>query len=290
MTSGPGSERRRQLRHRFDRRVRVERHRLAGDPLRELRRTLVERFLVRNLRKTSGPILEVGPGPGRFTPVLLRFGRPTVLLDLSTKMLRAARDAVEGTRVRPRRKPWAYVRGAAEGFPMLRDRTFGAIVILGTLGYLGFEGVQALQGAARVLRPGGILITETTCATGSVFEVFPGDPRGAKTLLENPTRYHVWEIFRQGHQPFDPPRFAPLEWRFWRPPEVTEAVERQGFEVLERMSVAPMLGNQVRLLQTLYKSRRAWNTTLAIEEDAGHRPECFGLGPAFLLSAQLAGS
>lgn len=289
MQRRPGSSpslRRTRVRAAFDRQVGRERRRLEGGARVTLQRTLIERFLTRNLERIPGPLLEVGPGPGRFTPILLTAGRPAVLLDLSRRMLSAARRNLRALPPRRRAQLWGYVRGAAEGLSMFRDRSFGAVVILGTLGFLGQEGALAVRGAGRVLRHGGLLVVETASATAATAQLFPRAAPAARRLLERPAPYHTWRVFREGYQPYDPVHWAPWEWRFWRPGEIEEVVRRAGFETVERMAVAPMLGNQDRLLSYLSRSSRAWRTLLVLEEEAGHRPECFGLGPVFLLAAR----
>jgi ubiquinone/menaquinone biosynthesis C-methylase UbiE len=269
----------------FDAQVSEERRRLAGSADRELRRTLIERFLRRNLARVSGRLLEIGPGPGRLTPVLTRLGAPVALLDLSRPMLRAARSAFR--RVSLGNRPFAYVQGAAEGLRMFRDSTFGAVVIVGLFGFFARDGDLVLEGAARALRPGGTLVVETQSATGAVSEIFPRSPSGARAILRSPERFYLERIFREGYQPYDPEHFANWEYRFWRPDEIVRSLETHGFRVVDRMSIAPMLGAQPRLLAQMAQDRAAWPHALEYEERAGRRPECLGIGFGLLTSARL---
>ncbi len=83
------SERRRRIRERFDTQVDRERRRYSGQAWRLLVRELRDRFLERYLPQGHGWVLELGPGPGRFTPTILSSGARVVAVDLSLPMLRA---------------------------------------------------------------------------------------------------------------------------------------------------------------------------------------------------------
>ncbi len=250
----------------------------------ELRRTLAERFLRRNLEKVTGPILEVGPGTGRFSPVILSTGAPTVLLDLSRPMLRAARSHLRRQGLATR--PWGYVLGAAEDFRPFHEGSFGAVVIVGLFGFFSHDGERLLGAAFRLLRPGGYLLVEGVGPSNATFEIFPTASANARQIYREPDRFHFWSVIRNGYQPFDPEHFAPWEFRFWRAPQLTRALEREGFEVVERMALAPTLGNQPEALRVYHRDAKAWNTLLLGEEEVGHWEECLGVGPTYLIAAR----
>ena len=250
----------------------------------ELRRTLAERFLRRNLKSVKGPILEVGPGTGRFSPLLLSTGAPTVLLDLSRPMLRASRSHLRRQGLATR--PWGYVLGAAEGFRPFREGSFGAVVIVGLFGFFSHEGDRLIEAAFRLLRPGGCLVLEGVGPSNATFEIFATASAKTRRIYRDPHQYHFWSVVRTGYQPFDPKRFAPWEFRFWRAPQLTRALEREGFEVVERMALAPTLGNQPEALRIYHRDRKAWKTLLLGEEEMGHWEECLGVGPTYLVAAR----
>lgn len=282
--SDPSPElRRRRLLRRFEALVDVEKDRLGGSPERDLRRLLVERFLRRHLAAVRGRVLEIGPGTGRFTPFLGGRGRKLVLLDLSPAMLRAARD--RGRKLPPARRPRAYLRGAAEGLRMLRPRSMDAVVLLGTFGFFGRDVAPVLDGVRRALRPGGLLVLEAVSPTGATTEVFPPRPDLAVRILHAPRTHYLWRVLREGYQPYDPAHLANWEFGFWRPSILLPHLERHGFRVVERMSVAPITGNQPRLVRHLRRDPRAWRTLLQLEEEAGHFDEMLGGGPVWLIAA-----
>ena len=264
--------------------VDAERGRLVGSPRNDLRRTLIERFLARNLSGQKGPYLEIGPGPGRFTPLLLDRKVPVVLLDISRPMLRAARRSLHH-RKDPRR-PWGYIEAPAEDLPMLRDKSLGAITLVGLFGFFGYEGEGMIQSAYRALRPGGLLIVEAQAASHAIFAELSRDANQTLPILQEPKRHHFDRILEEGFQPLDPDHAANWDFRFWRPPELMNALHRAGFTIEEAMSVAPTLGNQDAALQTYRGDRRAWKNLIETEEMLGHRPECLGGGSVYLIAAR----
>jgi len=261
-----------------------ERRRLVGSASADLRRTLTERFLARNLASAPGPILEVGPGPGRFTTVLGRLGRPLVLLDLAVPMLRAARRATARGLGRRTARP-AFVQAAAEALPF-PARTFGAVVLVGLFGFFAGDGPAALTEAARVLRPGGRLVVETQSRTQSIGSILPGAPETARTIYRRPREYHLARILARGDQPLDPAHYANWEYRYWRAPELEGAVRAAGFDPVDRMSVGPGVGLHGSLAAALRRDRVAWPHVVATEEVLGRWPENWGAGAAFLLAAR----
>lgn len=280
-----GIARRGTLRTRFSGREmrRREHARLVGSAKRDLRRTLIERFLLRHLRNGSGPILEIGPGTGRFTSTLLSLRRPTVLLDLSGPMLRTARAGVR--RRRPGgRLPCDYVQGAAEALPFGPGR-FGAVVLVGVFGFLARDGPLALREAARVLRPDGVVVVETQSATQAMGALFPESPRGARQILRRPKHHYLDRVLAEGYQPFDPPRGANWEFRYWRPAEIDRAVRAAGFRTEDRMAVGAGVGLHAEVVRLLRRDRTAWRNLVRTEERVGRWEEVHGGGATFLLAA-----
>ena len=52
------------------------------------------------------------------------------------------------------------------------------------------------------------------------------------------------------------------------------------------MSIAPTFGTQDISHRSFRRDRTVWANLIQTAEDLGHRPECFGCGHAYLLSAR----
>lgn len=279
--------RQQRIRSRAERETVREHQRLIGSPTADLRRTLIERFLARNLKGLRGPILEVGSGTGRFTPVLLHTGEPTILLDLSRPMLKAARRHLR--RRVGLEQPWGYLEGAAENLAMIRGDSLGAVVLVGFFGMLANDGPLVLRSLSEKLRKGGRVIVEAQGPSNAVQENLSHPEKFQypiiRRLYREPDKYCMWQVIREGYQPFDPSRLANWEYRFWRPHELEAELVRAGFSIHELMSVGPGLGTQVESLRALHRDSRAWRNLVEMEEELGHWPECLGSGPVYLVSA-----
>jgi SAM-dependent methyltransferase len=146
------SDRRRDLRTRFDAQIRKEWDRYASDRRLILSRTLRERFLLRHLKGRSGTILELGPGPGRFTPILARSARNRfIAVDLSKSGLQAARQRLGRTRPSVR---GLWVQAAGEQLPMRNGSIDHAVVLGNVVNFAARDGDLLLRELARVLRRG----------------------------------------------------------------------------------------------------------------------------------------
>ena len=121
------------------------------------------RRLVQSPRRTVaavglGPdarVLELGSGPGFFSPFLVRATRgPVVLFDLQIEMLQIAHDRV-------RFAPTAVLlQGDGSRLP-LRNASFDAVFIATVLGEIPDQG-GCLDEVRRVLRPGGTFAVSET--------------------------------------------------------------------------------------------------------------------------------
>ena len=168
---------------------------------------------------------------------------------------------------------------------MFPDAALGGVVIVGLFGMFGHDGVELLRSVHRVLRPGGILIVEAQGASHAIFtELSRGGP-GARAIFREPERYYLRRILEEGFQPKDPEHLANYEYRFWRPEELVGEFQSAGFSAKEVMSVAPILGSQDLALKSFRRDRSVWANLILTEEDLGHRPECWGGGHAYLISA-----
>ena len=282
-----GAVRRRRVRERFDASVRREWQRYEGESWRALVRELRERFLKRHLSRGGGWVLELGPGPGRFTPTLLASGVRVTAVDLSLPMLRALsrRKAIQARAARLRR-----VRGAGELLPF-RDGAFRASVLLGNiLGFSADDGDRLLSEVARVTRPGGLLILDVASPVGAAtdFLEMAARHRLLPRILRRPGYYFLDTVVRSAdrtHQPYAPKRWGFFEFDFYTAAGVEQALTAAGFRAIDWMALAPIGAFRVRLTRIARRDRRTWQTLLALEERAGRRTGALETGHGIVVAA-----
>jgi SAM-dependent methyltransferase len=261
-----------------------ERTRYSRDATGPFRKELIERFLLRHVPRGSRSVLEIGPGPGRFSPLLAGRGRSVTFLDLSRPMLRATRRRLG--RRRSRGRP-SFVESSLEALPF-RPGAFDLIVAMGVLLFVADDFPRVLRDLGRLLRPDGRLVFEMHVPSQDMMTLLPAAPEVARRILAEPGRHHLWKVVRRGYQPFDPARFAQFEV-VWRRPSVLERdLRRAGLAVDDLLAVAPNFGNQPGLVRHLRRDRKAYATALRLEEELGRWPELLGAGSALLVSARRA--
>jgi ubiquinone/menaquinone biosynthesis C-methylase UbiE len=265
--------------------VRAEWKRYGGEPRRELHRILRERFLRTQLVGSTGVTLELGPGPGRFTPTLRQRARTRVIgVDLSRAGLLAGRRRALR---RPRLAPIDWVQAAGEHLP-LRTSSIDSTVALGNIiCFAARDGPLLLQELARVTRKRGRLILDFASPASATQEFFLSATthRLLPRILRRPRFYLIDQVLRTGFQPYAPHRMARWEFQFYTPTEARAALTRAGFRTIEIMSVAPVAAFQNRIASSARRSWQSWKALIEIEEQIGHRSGVWESGHGFLISA-----
>lgn len=160
------------------------------------------RILARAMRAAgpppAGPGLDSGCGAGLSTAAVLPYVRPAIGVDVLLPMVRQAAVHVREAR---------FCAARMEALP-LRDSSCGLITAAGSLNYTDIR--AALREAARVLRPGGLLV---------VYDFAPGRRFARDNSLEK------WfdEFLRRfpkpddGAIPLDPPALSAIAERLFVP-------------------------------------------------------------------------
>ena len=276
----PASERFRALdRYRVDR----EWHRYEGTAQRRLWRGLRERFLERHA-STASWALDLGSGPGRFTPWAGGPGTRPVALDLSGEMLRAI-----PAYWRARRLPGALperVRADASRPPFSRA-AFGEVLALGNaIGFAEDSSDQLLDEAMGLVRPGGTLLLEVAPGPGERSRYLTRLPvSSVGHLLRAPVTALLPRIEREGFAAEPPRRSEGSAFRRVPATDLARRLERAGWTVTEVVAVAPALGSDARRIRACAEDSKAWGHLLELEEALGHRPERWDRAAAVLLAA-----
>ncbi|MGA8091128.1 MAG: methyltransferase domain-containing protein [Thermoplasmata archaeon] len=281
------SERRRRIRERFDTQVDRERRRYSGQAWRLLVRELRDRFLERYLPQGHGWVLELGPGPGRFTPTILSSGARVVAVDLSLPMLRALgrRKPIRSRSTRLRR-----VRAAGEHLPF-QDGTFRAAIALGNiLGFSASDGARLLSELARVTRPGGLLILDVASPVAATTDFLESAARTRllRRVLRDPSYYFLNQVAASSdrtHQPYAPKRWGFFEFDFYTPAGAEEALVAAGFRPVDRMALGAVGAYRERLTTIARREPRVWRNLLELEERVGRRSGVLETGHGFVVAA-----
>ncbi len=264
-----------------------ERRRYSGEAWRVLVRELRERFLEHHLPKGRGWVLELGPGPGRFTPTILATGARVVAVDLSLPMLRALRRR---TTIRPRSRQFRSVRAAGERLPF-GEAVFRCAVVYGNiLGFSAGDGPQLLSELARVVKPGGMLVIDVSSPAAATTEFLTSGARDHILLriLRDPDYYFLSGITRpedRTHQPYAPERMGFFEFDFYTAAGAEAALGAAGFRTVDRMALGSIGAYRDRLTTIARRDRRAWQNLVELEERVGRRPGVLETGHGFVMAA-----
>jgi SAM-dependent methyltransferase len=264
-------------------RVDREWNRYEGTPLRDLYRELRERFLARHLPLTPGRSLEIGPGPGRFSRLIGHPADRVALLELSRTMLERIQtgpsmtgngtlDLVQGDAVEPPFRPGRFHRVAMLG---------------NVLGFAESDAPELLSRTAGLVELGGRLLLEFVAGPGERSRYLHRLPPGAiARLLVAPLRAVLPRVEREG---FVTARERETGGRHFRRMSATEIERRlaaSGFEIRERVAVAPCLGNDASRLSAVRSIPVAWSHLLELEESIGRAPARLMHAAAVLMSAE----
>ncbi len=217
-------------------------------------------------------MLEIGPGPGRFTYAVGTVPSRRALLDLSDVMLRRA---CAGGGDRPGGPPPPDpVKG--DGFrPPVRDRAFGEVVALGNvLGFAPAPFELSLRRLGNLVIPGGMLIVEIVPGWGERSRYLARLPVTAVgRLLRSPIGAVLPRIEREGFSRVE--ERAKKDHAFQRRAlvEIVRVFQPLGWSMVEAMAVAPALGFDPERIAAARPLARSWGHLLEVEETLGRIPE-----------------
>ncbi|MFZ0699674.1 MAG: methyltransferase domain-containing protein [Thermoplasmata archaeon] len=233
-------------------------------------------------------MLEIGPGPGRFTHRIGAESSRRVLVDLSEVMLRRAvtspRDS-DAERFAP-----DPVKG--DGFrPPVRPDAFGEVTALGNvLGFAPEPFARSLQHLAGSVAPGGRLLLEIMPGTGERSRYLARlPPRALGRLLRSPVRGVRPRIEREGFAPVDGRTAKNHGFQRRTPADIVRALAPSGWTMEEAMAVAPALGLDPDRVAEVRPDPSAWARLLEIEEGLGRLPERWERSAAMMLAFERSG-
>jgi len=265
-------------------RARREWQRYEGTGQRDLFRELRERFLARHAVET-GWVLDVGSGPGRFLPWVGGPRTRKVALDVSREMLGLIPRAWQ-TASHDRPTPDRILGNAVT--PPLARGAWAEVAVLGnTIGFSGRFAAPLLEELQQLVAPGGALLMELAPSAGERSQYLARLPSSALTrLLRAPLAVVLGRLDREPFRPEPPRHETPRAFRRFAVGEIERRLRARGWELRERMAVAPALGPDAERISAVREDPKAWARLLDLEEEVGHRSERWPGAASVLVAAR----
>jgi SAM-dependent methyltransferase len=251
-----------------------------GTAQRDLFRVLRARFLGRH-RLRAPWVLDVGAGPGRFTPYVGAPGSARIALDLSAQMLREM-----GRHPASMAEPVDRVRGDAL-HPPFRPEVFGEVVAFGNvLGFAGRAHGRALSALEGLVAPEGLLLLELAPSPGERSRYLHRlPPTALPRILASPSSLVLARIDREGFEPLpsrhEPQGFARLAIR-----ELIARWAGSGWTPIETLAVAPATGAEPERIEAAWRTPDGRQALIQLEETLGGRVERWPSAAAVLVAAR----
>jgi SAM-dependent methyltransferase len=244
--------------------------RMVRDPASEIQfhvhLCLLERFV-----RAGDAVLEIGPGPGRYTMELARLGARVWVGDISPVQLDLHRQMAEEhgfeEAVAERRQVDLCDLSEYDG------SQFDSVVAYGgPLSYVFDRAPQALAGVRRVLKPGGTALFSVMSLWGAIHEYLPGimkvDVDNNRHIVASgdlhPSTYPEAEVVHRCHM--------------YRATELANLIREAGFEVAVLSASNCLSAVAGDRLDEVRNSEKQWAHVLELEVEACQEPGCVDLG------------
>lgn len=137
-------------------------------------------FLIDKYFSSTGKILDIGSGPGRYSIELLKRDYSVTLLDLSDKELDIAKSKIDSLGL----KADGYHANSALELDKFDDETFDNLLVLGPMYHLHDEDdrMKVLDDSYRILKPGGHAIIAYINSWGVVKSAITETPELFSTI------------------------------------------------------------------------------------------------------------
>lgn len=254
--------------------------RLTSDPAQEVKLHLHRHYLAKYVQ-AGDRVLEIGPGPGRFTRALAEIGARVVVVDISGGQLDLHRQYArehDFERAVERR-----VKLDMCDMSELRPETFDEVVCYGgPLSYVFEQRQQAVGEAVRVLRPGGVALFSVMTLWGVtqryLGEILDLPPEVTRAVL------HTGDVHPQTYPD------STHHCHMFRSDELRRLLQEAGAEVLELSASNCLSAVWASRLAEVRNDPQRWELLLEMELEAGRETGCVDFGEHMIAVARKPGS
>lgn len=230
--------------------------RLAKDPYRQLEFNTTLHFLKKYLPE-KGLVLDAGGGPGRYTIELAKLGYDIVLVDLTPKLLKIAKNKIKKENLQDRVKQ--IIEGSIDNLSVFKDDTFDAVICLGgVLSHILNRG-QREKAIGELIR--------AAKKDAPIFVSVIGRPAVLVTeLVRFPEEIQIHEVFRKVRDTGDyHGGYGFTACHFFLPEELKKLFEGKRMKILEMVGLEGLSSGHEREANRLFrqypKSWKIWQET-----------------------------
>lgn len=264
-----------QLESFWDRRVENELKREEVNPWKQIHTDLLWREIKRCIgTKSNLTILDAGAGFGRFSIPLARAGHKMIHLDISAKMLEAAREKAKSEGV----TNIDFVQGSIDDLSEFEDNSFDLILCLDSpLSFCYDSYKEAIRELIRVTKSS--LVFCVMNRGGVITEGVNFDLKYFGRLKTVPKVYTTGTLLVTEELKRLQPTLMP-SWHAFTPDEIKQLLEKNGCRV-ERISAPAALARfaDKELLKKLFKDKNAYKNYLDFEERYDSDVYVLGIAP-----------
>lgn len=261
----------------YDRYGEEEWTRLVKSPCAELQFAVHSHYLAKHLHE-GDHVLEIGPGPGRFTQVMVERGIKVLAVDISAKQLELNRKNAEELGFAKGVEDWIQLDMC--DLTALAGRQFDAVVAYGgPLSYVFENRSTAIEQIKSVLKPKGKFLMSVMSTWGSVHTYLTGvldiDPETNRLITEKGDL----------HESIYP--FSNHFCHMYRSKELKRLLEQHDLQVLDMSAshcLSSLWGDQ---LNETRQDEVKWAELTRMEIEASREPGCLDMGTHLIAVAQL---
>lgn len=242
--------------------------RLEKSPADEAKLHVHRHYLQKHI-KPGDRVLEIGPGPGRFTQLLAEFEATVVVADISPVQLKLNREYAGKLGFESAVEDWLELDVCNMG--VIAGETFDAVVCYGgPLSYVFEQRRKAMSEMLRAVKPRATILLSVMSLWGAVHEFLQG--------VMNICQEENWQIIESGD--LCPATYAESNHHchLFRAGELRGFLEEMGVEILEMSASNCLSAVWGDRLDDIRKDSAKWQHLLELEIEACKEPGCLDMG------------